>query len=68
MTTDMLKADVSMSEKCMVELFNKVWTEEGVPKEWQKGVISHHQRLETISNLLEIHKAITHLLSYVTNL
>ena len=38
-TADMLKADASMSATCLVELFNKVWTEEGVPEEWQKGII-----------------------------
>ena len=38
-TADMLKADASMSATCLVELFNKEWTEEGVPEEWQKGII-----------------------------
>ncbi|GFS18709.1 endonuclease-reverse transcriptase [Elysia marginata] len=32
----MLKADPSMSTKCLVGLFNKVWTEEKVPDAWKK--------------------------------
>ncbi|GFR60114.1 hypothetical protein ElyMa_000071300 [Elysia marginata] len=38
-TTDMLKADPSMSAKCLVGLFNKVWTEEKVSDAWKKGII-----------------------------
>ncbi|GFR86809.1 RNA-directed DNA polymerase from mobile element jockey [Elysia marginata] len=38
-TTDMLKADPSMSAKCLVGLFNKVWTEEKVPDAWKKGIL-----------------------------
>ena len=38
-TSDMLKADPSTSAKCLVDLFNKVWTEEKVPEDWQKGII-----------------------------
>ena len=38
-TSDMLKADPATSAKCLVELFNRVWTEEKVPEDWQKGII-----------------------------
>ena len=38
-TADMLKADSAMSAKCLVELFNKVWTEEEVPDAWKRGII-----------------------------
>ncbi|GFR98481.1 RNA-directed DNA polymerase from mobile element jockey [Elysia marginata] len=38
-TADMLKADPSMSAKCLVGLFNKVWTEEKVPDAWKKGIL-----------------------------
>ncbi|GFR96216.1 hypothetical protein ElyMa_002715200 [Elysia marginata] len=35
-TTDMLKTDSEMSAKCLVKLFNKVWTGEKVPETWKK--------------------------------
>ena len=38
-SADMLKADPTMSAKCLVELFNKVWVEEEVPEAWKKGII-----------------------------
>ncbi|GFS19816.1 endonuclease-reverse transcriptase [Elysia marginata] len=38
-TADMLEADPSMSAKCLVGLFNKVWTEEKVPDAWKKGIL-----------------------------
>ena len=38
-TSDMLKADPTASAKCLVELFNIVWTKEEVPENWQKGII-----------------------------
>ena len=38
-TADMLKADPTLSAKCLVELFNKVWKEEEVPDAWKKGII-----------------------------
>ena len=38
-TSDMLRADPSLSAKCLVELYNKVWTEEKVPEPWKKGII-----------------------------
>ncbi|GFR71463.1 endonuclease-reverse transcriptase [Elysia marginata] len=38
-TADMLKADTSMSAKCLVGLFNKVWTEEKVPDAWKKAIL-----------------------------
>ena len=38
-TSDMLKADPATSAKCLVGLFNRVWTKEEVPDDWQKGII-----------------------------
>ena len=38
-TSDMLKADATTSAKCLVRLFNMVWTKEEVPEDWQKGII-----------------------------
>ena len=35
----MLKADPATSAKCLVGLFNMVWTKEEVPEDWQKGII-----------------------------
>ncbi|GFR68085.1 endonuclease-reverse transcriptase [Elysia marginata] len=35
-TADMLKADPSMSAKCLIGLFKKLWTEEKVPDAWKK--------------------------------
>ncbi|GFR61007.1 transposon TX1 uncharacterized 149 kDa protein [Elysia marginata] len=38
-TTDMLKADPSMGAKCLIGLFNRVWTEKKVPDAWRKGIL-----------------------------
>ncbi|GFR68825.1 craniofacial development protein 2-like [Elysia marginata] len=45
-TADMLKADPSMSAKCLVGLFNKVWTEEKVPDAWKKESLSSFLKKE----------------------
>ncbi|GFS22439.1 endonuclease-reverse transcriptase [Elysia marginata] len=38
-TADMLKAYLSMSAKCLVSLFKKVWSGEKVPDAWKKGTL-----------------------------
>ena len=39
-TTDMLKAEPTSSQKALEEIFNKIWDEDKVPEAWKKGVIT----------------------------
>ena len=38
-TAEMLKADLDLSTKVLTDLFQKIWRQEAIPDDWQKGII-----------------------------
>ena len=38
-TAEILKADLDLSNKVLTDLFQKIWSQEAIPDDWQKGII-----------------------------
>ena len=38
-TADLLRVDTDTTVNVLHELFNKIWEEEGVPKDWSRGLV-----------------------------
>lgn len=44
---EMLKTDINTAAKILTDLFTTIWTKDGIPVDWKKGLLSTYQRKAT---------------------